>query len=214
MSDSLQPHRPQFARLPCPSLSPWVCSNLCPSSHWCHPAISSSVVPLSSCLQSFPASGSFAMSQFFPNRPIESTQAHWKFQKGLLGVEVDKNILNSTWNNKGPGSANVTLRNMNKFGESLQFSCSVMSDCDPMHCSMPGLPVHHQLLEFTQTHVHRVSDAIQPSHPLSSPSPPALILSQHQGLFKQVSSSHQVAKILEFQLQHQSFQWTPRTDLL
>ena len=69
-----------------------------------------------------------------------------------------------------------------------------------MNHSMPGLPVHHQLPEFTQTHVHRVSDAIQPSHPLSSPSPPALNLSQHQGLFKRVSSSHEVAKVLEFQL--------------
>ena len=78
-----------------------------------------------------------------------------------------------------------------------------------MNHSTPGLPVHHQLLEFTQTHVYWVGDAIQPSHPLSSPSPPALNLSQQQGLFKWVSSSHQVAKILEFQLQHQSFQWTP-----
>ena len=77
-----------------------------------------------------------------------------------------------------------------------------------------GLPVHHQLPEFTQTHVHWVSDAIQPSHPPSSPSPPAPNLSQHQGLFKWVSSSHQVVKVLEFQLQHQSFQWIPRTDLL
>ena len=74
--------------------------------------------------------------------------------------------------------------------------------------------VHHQLPEFTQTHVHRVGDAIQPSHQLSSSSPPALNLSQHQGLFKWISSSHQVAKVLEFQLQHQSYQWTPRTDLL
>ena len=80
--------------------------------------------------------------------------------------------------------------------------------------SMPGLPVHHQLPESTQTHVHRASDATQPSHPLSSPSPPALNLSQHQGLFKWVSSRHQVVKVLGFQLQHQSFQWTPRTDLL
>ena len=72
--------------------------------------------------------------------------------------------------------------------------------CDPVDCSIPGLPVHHQLLEFTQTHVHRVCDAIQPSHPLLSPSPPALNLSQHQGLFKWVSSLHQVAKVLEFQL--------------
>ena len=86
--------------------------------------------------------------------------------------------------------------------------------CDPMVNSMRGLPVHHQLPEFTQTHVHRVSDAIQPSHPLLSPSPPAFNLSQHQGLFQWVSSLHQVAKVLEFQLQHQSFHWTLRTDIL
>ena len=84
-------------------------------------------------------------------------------------------------------------------------SCRIL--CDPMDCSTPGLPVYHQLPEFTQTHDHRVGDAIQPSHPLSSPSPPALNLSQHQGLFQWVSSSHHVAKVLEFQLQHQSFQW-------
>ena len=91
---------------------------------------------------------------------------------------------------------------------SLQFSsvtqlCPTL--CDPMNYSTPGFPVH-QLLEFTQTHVHRVGDAIQPSHPLSSPSPPATNPSQHQGLFQLVNSSHEVAKVLEFQLQHQSFQ--------
>ena len=86
--------------------------------------------------------------------------------------------------------------------------------CDPMGCSTSGLPVHHQLPEPTQTHVHRVSDAIQPSHPLLSPSLPAFNLAQHGGLFQWASSLHQVAKILEFQLQHQSFQRTPRTDLL
>ena len=90
---------------------------------------------------------------------------------------------------------------------SVQFS-SVAQSCstlgDPINCNTPGLPVHHQLPESTQTHVHWVSDAIQPSHPLSSPFPHALNLSQHQGLFKWVSSSNQV---LEFQLQHQSFQW-------
>ena len=83
--------------------------------------------------------------------------------------------------------------------------------CNPMGCSMPGFPVHHQLPEFTQTDVHQASDAIQPSHPLSSPSPPTFNLSQHQGLFQWVGSLHQVTKVLEFQLQHQSFQWTPRT---
>ena len=75
---------------------------------------------------------------------------------------------------------------------------SCLTLCDPMNQSMPGLPVHHQLLWSTQTHVHWVSDAIQPSHPLSTPSPPALNLSQNQALFKWVSSSHQVAKVLEF----------------
>ena len=79
-----------------------------------------------------------------------------------------------------------------------------------MNRSTPGLPVHHQLPEFTQTHV----DAIQPSHPLSSPSPPAPNPSQHQSLFRWVNSSHEVAKVLKFQPEHQSFQWTPRTGLL
>ena len=81
----------------------------------------------------------------------------------------------------------------------------------PMDCSTPDFPVHHQIPELAQTHVHWVSDAIQPSHPLSSPSLPALNLSQHQGLFQGVSSLHQMAEVLEFQLQHQSFQWTFRT---
>ena len=75
-----------------------------------------------------------------------------------------------------------------------------------MDCSTPGFPAHHQLPELAQTHVIQVGDAIQPSHPLSSPSPPAFNLSQRQGLFKRVSSLHQVAKVLEFQVQHQSFQ--------
>ena len=86
--------------------------------------------------------------------------------------------------------------------------------CDPMDHSTPGLPIYHQLTEFTQTHVHWVCDAIQPSHPLSSPTPLVLNLSQHQGLFRWVSSSHQVAKVLEFQLQHQSFQRIFRTYFL
>ena len=99
------------------------------------------------------------------------------------------------------------------FSCSVQFSSVTQSRptlCDPMNHSMPGLSVHHKLPEFTQTHAHRVSDAIQPSHPLTSPSPPAPNPSQHQGLFQWVNSSHEVAKVLEFQLQHQSFQWTHR----
>ena len=90
---------------------------------------------------------------------------------------------------------------------SVSQSCPTL--CNSMDCSTSGFPVHHQLLEVTQTHVHQVCDAIQPSHPLSSPSPPAFSLSQHQGFFQSVSSSHQVAKVLELQLQHQSFQWFP-----
>ena len=100
---------------------------------------------------------------------------------------------------------------------SVQFSSVTQSYptlCDPMNHSTPGLPVHHQLPEFAQTHSHWVSDAIQPSHPLSSTFPPAPNPSQHQGLFQWVNSSHEVAKVLDFQLQHQSFQWTSRTDLL
>ena len=89
-----------------------------------------------------------------------------------------------------------------------------LTQCDPKDCSTPGLPVHHQLLELAQTQVHWVGDDMQPSHPLSSPSPPTCNLPQYQGLFQLVSSSHQVAKVLEFQLQHQSFQWILRTDFL
>ena len=83
--------------------------------------------------------------------------------------------------------------------------------CDPMDCNMPGFPVRHYVPELSQAHVHWVSDAIQPSHPLLSPSP-VFYLSQHQGLFKWVCCLHQVAKILELQLQHQSFQWIFRVD--
>ena len=100
---------------------------------------------------------------------------------------------------------------------SVQFSSVTQSCptlCDPMNRSTPGLPVHHQFPEFTQTHVDRVGDAIQPSNPLLSPSPPAPNPSQHQGLFQWVNSLHEVAKVLEFQHQHHSFQWTSSTYLL
>ena len=97
---------------------------------------------------------------------------------------------------------------------SVQFSSVVANSLWRMNRSKPGLPVHHQLLEFTQTHVHCVGDAIQPPYPLSSPSPPALNLSQHQGLFQWISSLHQVARVLEISFQHQSFQWIFRVDFL
>ena len=95
-----------------------------------------------------------------------------------------------------------TAEPLRKHTCSVQFSSVAQSCptlCDPMNHSTPGLPVHHQLPELTQTHVHHVGDAIQPSHPLSSPSPPAPNPSQHQGLFQCVNSSHQVAKVLELQ---------------
>ena len=113
-----------------------------------------------------------------------------------------------------PNSLNCLRVNhaINILFSSLAQSCPTL--CDPMNRSMPGLPDHLHLPKFTQTHIHRVGDAIQPSHPPSSPSPPAPNPSQHQSLFQWVISSHELAKVLEFQLQHQSFQRTPRADLL
>ena len=112
----------------------------------------------------------------------------------------------------------LTLKkNLNQW-KLICYYCSVTQSCptlcDPMDCSTPGSLVLHYLLEFAQTHVHWISDAIQPFHPLLSPSPPAFNLSQHQGLFKWIRSSHQVAEVLEFQLQHRSFQWIIRIDFL
>ena len=108
----------------------------------------------------------------------------------------------------------ISVMKMLKIFEFSSVAQSCLTLCNPMNHNMPGLPVHHQLPEFTQTHVHQVSDPIQPSHPLLSPSPPAPNPSQHQGLFQWVNSLCEVVRVLEFQLQHQSFQWTPRTDLL
>ena len=114
------------------------------------------------------------------------------------------------WKWEGPQTCNLPTSL-----SSLQFSCSVVSDFLWHHgLQQPRSPVHHQLWECTQTHVHQVGDAIKPSHLLLAPSPPAFNLSQHQGLFHSVSLSKQVGKVLEFHLQHQSFQWTFRTDFL
>ena len=133
-----------------------------------------------------------------PPIKLSVDMAPWE-PTSALGKDMNSQI-NNTW-----------------FSVQVQFSSVTQSRptiCDPMDCSTPGLPVHHQLTEFTQTHAHRDGNAIQPSHPLSSPSPPTFNLSQRQSLFKWVSSSDRVAKVLEFQPQHQSFQWTFRTDLL
>ena len=116
-----------------------------------------------------------------------------------------------------PGHLEVIEQHYGYFKNCIEIS-SVAQSCptlrNPMDCSMSGLPIHHQLPEFTQTHVPWVSDAIQPSHSLSSPYLSAFNHSQHWCLFKWIISSHQVAKVLEFQLQHQSFQWIFRTDFL
>ena len=107
------------------------------------------------------------------------------------------------------------LGNLSPQPSSVQFNLWVVSNSLwPHGLQHTNFPVHHQHLKLAQTHVHQVYDAIQPSHPLSSPSLPAFNLSQHQGLFQWVSSLYQVAKVLEFQLQHQSFQWIFRTDFL
>ena len=142
-------------------------------------------------------------------------RAGWKFYRRVSLEEIHSVIFIAGW----ASCLHVTLKwfrkRLMKMVIYTQFSSlSRVRLCNPMNHSMPRLPVHHQLPEFTQTHAHWVGDAIQPSHPLSSPSPPAPNPSQHQGLFQVVNSLHEVAKVLEFQLQHQSFQWTPRTDLL
>ena len=131
---------------------------------------------------------------------LESTQTHANGNQKKAGVAI---LI--------PDKMDVKTKTVirDKEGHSVQLLSHVQLFVTPWTAAR-----HHQLLESTQTHVHWVGDAMQPSHPLSSPSPPALNLSQHHGLFKWVSSSHEVAKILEFHLQHQSFQWTPRTNLL
>ena len=126
-------------------------------------------------------------------------------------------LINSVWQGYFSGLLLCSIGLPVQFSSVAQ-SCPTL--CDPMDCSMPGLPIHHQTYTqkftfgFTQTHVHQVSDTIQTYHPLLSPSPPPFNHSQNQSPFQWVSSSHQVAKILEFQLQHQSFQWIFRIDFL
>ena len=145
----------------------------------------------------------------------------WAFMWGEKSSSITGQVMKRHLEEEGftCGTAGAQVRQEHRMWVRLsdQFSSVTQTCpnlCDPMDCSTPGLPVHYQLPVFTQTHVHWVSDVIQPSHPLSSPSPPAFNLSQHQGLFQWGSSSHQVTKVLEFQLQHQSFQSIFRTDLL
>ena len=124
-----------------------------------------------------------------------------------LGIEpmshefgVGRQVLYHYWHVKSLLYIHICISSVSSIAQ------SCLTVCDPMEYSMPGFPVHHQLPEFIQTKVYWVNDAIQSSHPLSSPSPHALSLSQHMGLFQWVSSSYQVAKVLKLQFQHQSFQ--------
>ena len=144
------------------------------------------------------------------SRVEKHRQRHWGIRCGQVKQPMWWGRDAEWVKRSGVGNAKVALGRVQSrhMADSVQFSSvsqSCLTLCDPMNHSTPGFSVHHQLPEFTQTHVDWVSDAIQTSHPLLSTSPPALNLSQHQGLFKWVNSLHQVAKVLEFQLQHQSF---------
>ena len=151
----------------------------------------------------------------YPGKTLRSREITWGIRGAAGAWECSNHLLHTTdqkysWKNRPRN-----LYSDNYRISSIQFSRPVMSDSLQLHgLHHPGLPVHHYLLEFTQTHVQWVGDAIQPTHPLLSSSPPAFNPSQHQGLFQWVSSSYQGAKLLEFQLQHQSFQWIFRTDFL
>ena len=151
-----------------------------------------------------------AVESALPDNPFWSEfsvhiHSYFLTNEGYTGLETNCYFITGKiiWEN------GIWILKSGQFGSVAQ-SCPPLRD--PMNRSTPGLPVHHQLPESTQTHVHRVGDAIQPSHLLLSPSP-ALNISQHQGLFQWVKSSHEVAKALEVKL-HQSLQWTSRTDLL
>ena len=135
------------------------------------------------------------------------------------GIEENSSVVQQLWLGAFTAGGKVQflvgkLRSCKLWHQFHLVTQSCLTLCDPMDCSTPGLPVHRQLPEFTQTHVYWIGDAIQPSHPRSSPSPPAFSLSQNQGLSQWVSSSHQVARVLQLQPQHQSFQWIFRTDFL
>ena len=171
LSNSLWRHEPQHSRPPCPSPTPGVHSNPRPLSRWCYPAISSSIVPLSSCPQSLQASGSFPMSQIFT----------WGGQS--IGVSA---------------SASVLPKNTQDWSPLGWTGCSVVSNSLQLYqLQHARLPYPLPIPRAFQTHVHRVSDAIQPSPPLSSPFPTAFNVSQDQDLFQWVGSSLQVAKVLE-----------------
>ena len=180
----------QHARLPCPSLSPRICSNSCPLSHqWMPSTILSSVVRFHiTFLKSYKVS-------WGGNRgALLTSYTHVHTQHGTCPWVRFMGCPHHLAQQRDCGRPSIC-----SWFTSVQSLKSCLALCDPIDHSTPGFPVHHQLLEFTQTHVYWVGDAIQPSQPLSSSSP-AFNLSQHQGLFQWVNSSHEVAKVLEFQL--------------
>ena len=271
VSDSLRPHGLHLARLLCLSPTPRACSNSCPLRQWCHPTISSAVVPFSSCLQSFPASGSFQISHLFTSggqsigisaSVLPMNIQDW-FPLGWIGlISLQSKGLSRVFSNTqfksfsslvlsflyGPSLTpihdcwkshsfdytfvckvmsllfNMLSRFVTAFlprNSSVQFSHWVMSDSLGPHglqhtrppCPSPTPRVYSSSCHLSWWCHPAILSSIVPifSHPQSFPT---LNLFQHQGLFKWDSSSHQVAKVLEFLLQHQSFQWIFRTDVL
>ena len=191
----------------------WSLLNWCPLGGWCHLTISS----FFSCLQSFPALGSFPVSQLFASggQSIE----HIPFLNLVLYIHLLRNVLPFQFLCIFFPFITFFLLFLCSFIESCNIKCcsvakSCATLCDSMDCSTSGFPVPHHLLEFAQVHVHWISDTIQPSHCLLPSSPSAFSFSQHQGLFQWVSCLHQVAKVLELQLQHQFFQSVFRIDFL
>ena len=191
MSNPLRSQGLQHTRLPCPSLSHGVWSNSCPLNQWCHPTISSSVFSFSSCRQYFPAPGSFPKSQLLASSgqsirasatvlpmniqgwfPLELTGFISLESKGLSRVFSSTAVLEHQF-----------FFTLFFFQNCLSVTKSCPALCNPKVCSTVGFSVLHYLLDFSQSHVHWISDAIQPSHLLLPPFPPALSLSQHQGIF-------------------------------
>ena len=210
MSYSLWPHGLQHAMLPCPSLSPGICSNSCPLSQWCHSTISSSVIPFSSCLQSFPASGSFPLSQLFASggqsieastsAPVLPMNSQGWFPLGLTG------LISLQFKGLSRVFSNTTVQKHQFFG--------------PLPSLWSNSLQPHEL-QLTRLPCPSLSPGIcsnscslsQWYHPTisSSVSPFSFCL---QGLFQWVNSLHQVTKVLELQLQHQSFQWIFTVDFI
>ena len=186
------------------------CSNSHPSSQWCHPTISSSVMPLSSCPQSFPGAGSFMAAAAAAAKSLQSCLTLCDPTDGSPPGSAIPGILQA----RTPEWVAISFSNAWKWKVKVKLLSRVRLPLTPWtaaHQASLSINNSRSLLKLMSIWV---GDAIQPSHPLLSPSPPALNLSKPQSLFKWVSSLHQVAKVLEFQLLHQSFQWIFRIDFL